>query len=282
MDKNERLRAARVAAGFKSASAAAARFGWKVGAYRHHENGTAGYKPDSAAEYAAAFGVDESWLMFGRGRGPGGEQQDGEARPGLPSMTRGSDILAGPRPAVPPMTGARPIGRSIPILGEVAAGVWREAHQAVELPDDWDEEILSSRGIEFIALDVAGYERAKLFALRIVGPSMNKEYPEGRYVIAAPPAEAGLRNEDHVVVVRRDSYGRVETTVKELVITAEGKVELWPRSDHPDYQTPIEMNPRENDQDRPEIIGVVVADWKRRNRPEQIAVFPSPDVPHAE
>ncbi|WP_157218697.1 helix-turn-helix domain-containing protein [Flavisphingomonas formosensis] len=59
----ERLRQARIEAGFKSASAAARKFGWGDATYRHHENGTRAYGIDQAQMYGEAFGVSPIWLL---------------------------------------------------------------------------------------------------------------------------------------------------------------------------------------------------------------------------
>lgn len=67
---HERLKSARTAAGYSSASSAAARIGVSMGSYGSHENGHRGITADSAERYAAAFGVDASWILFGQGRGP--------------------------------------------------------------------------------------------------------------------------------------------------------------------------------------------------------------------
>ncbi|MFN3856559.1 MAG: LexA family transcriptional regulator [Caulobacter sp.] len=96
MDQSERLRQARIKAGFATAADAARRFGWNPAAYRHHENGTAGWKPERAKEYAQAFGVSTAWLMYGA--------------PGVAAET-----MVG--------SGLRPV----PVVGEVAAGYWLEA-----------------------------------------------------------------------------------------------------------------------------------------------------------
>ncbi|TCP36533.1 helix-turn-helix transcriptional regulator [Sphingomonas sp. BK235] len=58
-----RLRAARKAAGFKSASAAARHFDWSEGAYRHHENGTRPFSAVQATLYGRSFSVAPSWLL---------------------------------------------------------------------------------------------------------------------------------------------------------------------------------------------------------------------------
>lgn len=67
MDLHERLRAARQAAGFKSAMAAAERLGIPYGTYSGHENGGRGVRPQDIARYARAFKVSPSWLLTGMG-----------------------------------------------------------------------------------------------------------------------------------------------------------------------------------------------------------------------
>lgn len=69
MEMHERLRQARTRAGFQTASDAARRFGWAESAYRHHENGTRGFKMDAAQRYARAFRVPVDWILFGKGTG---------------------------------------------------------------------------------------------------------------------------------------------------------------------------------------------------------------------
>lgn len=62
-EKAARLRQAREKAGFESASAAAAKFGWGEAGYRHHENGTRGFGLDAAKKYGRAFKVKPGWLL---------------------------------------------------------------------------------------------------------------------------------------------------------------------------------------------------------------------------
>ena len=65
-----RLRQARIAAGFHSASAAAERFGWPPSTYASHENGQTDPVPQRVAvEYAQAFGVSLPWLLTGTDAG---------------------------------------------------------------------------------------------------------------------------------------------------------------------------------------------------------------------
>lgn len=66
----DRLREARIAAGFKSARSAALQFGWGPSTYGAHENGQNGFPPDAADRYAKAFKTTAAWLLIGEGQRP--------------------------------------------------------------------------------------------------------------------------------------------------------------------------------------------------------------------
>jgi len=59
----ERLRAARMAAGYPSARSAAQKFDWKVSTYTAHENGQNGFDISDARKYGLAFSVNAAWLL---------------------------------------------------------------------------------------------------------------------------------------------------------------------------------------------------------------------------
>lgn len=61
-----RLRDARVQAGYSSASAAARAHGWKTSTYIAHENGQNDFGSEQAQEYARAFKTEAEWLVWGR------------------------------------------------------------------------------------------------------------------------------------------------------------------------------------------------------------------------
>lgn len=65
MQMNERLREARIKAGFKSAADFARRIGVPYGTYSGHENGNRGIKNEDASLYAKKLKIPLSWLMFG-------------------------------------------------------------------------------------------------------------------------------------------------------------------------------------------------------------------------
>jgi SOS-response transcriptional repressor LexA len=66
-ERCQRLRAARQATGFETASAAADAFGWNRNTYASNENGNAPFSYRRAKEYAAAFGVRPEWLYDAAG-----------------------------------------------------------------------------------------------------------------------------------------------------------------------------------------------------------------------
>ncbi|MGB3844281.1 MAG: S24 family peptidase [Sphingopyxis sp.] len=94
----ERLKNARIAAGYASTVDAANALGVSQSTYAQHENGIRGIPKDKAPLYARRFKVSEEWLLYGKRRG---EAQIDGAEPTMP----------------------------IPLLGEVPAGPWREAVQ---------------------------------------------------------------------------------------------------------------------------------------------------------
>lgn len=261
-ERAERLKQARMNAGFDRPADAAARFGWNVNTYKSNENGNATFSFAKAKDYAKAFGVRAEWLYDASG--PSGAERPGAAleQPPVGAPISLDEVRAfikernGGRQPPPPAGRLRRVDRRIPVVGEVAAGLWRET-VAREIDDD----------TEYLPLDVPGYERADLRAMKVVGPSMNLIYPEGRFVIIAHPAEAGMRIGD-IVVVERYRAGLVEITLKELSTDPDGRLVLLPRSSHADFQTPIALKePDGLDQTAPQIVGIVVADYARRERP---------------
>jgi len=70
-DPAERLRIARMRAGFPTAKEAAEAMGFPVSTYLAHENGSRGYPAKKAYTYARKFKVREQWLLYGVGPAPG-------------------------------------------------------------------------------------------------------------------------------------------------------------------------------------------------------------------
>jgi phage repressor protein C with HTH and peptisase S24 domain len=63
----DRLKEARIKAGFETATDAAEAFGWKPPTYMAHENGSRGVPRQKLETYARAFKVPLLWLLTGQG-----------------------------------------------------------------------------------------------------------------------------------------------------------------------------------------------------------------------
>lgn len=70
----ERLRIARLRAGYETAKDAAESLGFPVSTYLGHENGSRGISAKKAEIYARKYKVREQWLLYGVGPGPGSER----------------------------------------------------------------------------------------------------------------------------------------------------------------------------------------------------------------
>lgn len=138
------------------------------------------------------------------------------------------------------------------VMGHVQAGLFREAIE-------WD------RGDWYpVDVPVPPRFRSKSRALEVRGTSMNREYREGAVVVWVPMLDARPpKDGDHVIVYSYHKDGGVEATVK-LFREQSGRRWLWPQSDDPEYQTPVDLdNPGEH-VDRVEVVGLVVGDYRPR------------------
>ena len=66
--QHERLREARIKAGFRSMKAAAEAYDWSYNTYKANECGTRLMSKDNAQKYAKRFKVDLQWLLFGENK----------------------------------------------------------------------------------------------------------------------------------------------------------------------------------------------------------------------
>lgn len=159
-----------------------------------------------------------------------------------------SDILFGPVEGsgiAPPDT-----VRMIEVIGEIKVGSFVDPAQAIDSP-------------ETVPVSLPEYARADLFALRVTGRAMDRCYPDGAIIIACPPAEAGIRESDHVVI-RRWRGDLAETGLREIIVGG-GTIMLRPHSTDPQLQTDAPLIPAEDTPDAPEIIGVVVGSFHARS-----------------
>lgn len=227
-DVSDRLIKARERAGYSTAADAAKALGVKLPTYYSHENGSVGVRAKVAEVYARKFKVSLDWLLTGRG-----------------AMT---------------MDGAIPYEidvAGLPLLGSIQAGHWLETTDAAE--EAKPEMVPVLRDPRF--------PHAKQYALRVVGDSMDLDYPDGSVVTCVDFADSGLQlGEGMLVHVERQRAGGqlVEITLK-AVERRRGVICLVPHSSNPRHQAfPLDGSDGDS-----EIIarGVVIGGWSPRTLP---------------
>lgn len=151
----ERLRQARIKAGFKTAAAAIDKFRWKPSVYMAHENGQNGIRPEPAVEYARAYSVDPGWILTGIGPGPSG----------------GGGFTSGAHQRQ--IAGSSVVTDRLPVMGMAACG-----------PDGWS--LWNGDIIDTIPrpANLAGAPNA--YAVYVVGESMEPRYHSGELAHVHP------------------------------------------------------------------------------------------------
>ena len=234
MEPHERLKDARIAAGYLEASEAARALGIPEPTYLAHENGSRGFRA-KADTYARKYKVSLEWLLTGRG--PRGRRE-------VSSTDSLDELEDHPSPR-----------RSPPIIGEVAAGHWLEI-DAVDEPKH-DEACT-------IPLDPRFPEKAQ-YGLVVRGTSINKVAGPGEVLHCVDLGISGLepQQEDLVIIERRRAQaGQKEVTAKRY--RTKGRVvELSPESDDKRWATPLLLDPNKAKEDEEvAIIAIVVGVYK--------------------
>lgn len=215
MDKNkiksesgERLRQARVNAGFKSARSAAMHFGWTTSTYAAHENGQVPRVPiDDAKRYATAFGVDAFWILHGT----------------IPTTKSNHRIEETSHSAT---AGEVTVFRDLKILGTVSAGNWRQPFAFNEDAQETVKMLVETK-----------WNDGAVYALRVEGNSFNKHAPHGSHVsvINIEDAKRDVVTGDAVVIERYDEDKYVETTLKTAKLI-NGSWVYFPESTDPSFK----------------------------------------------
>ena len=141
---------------------------------------------------------------------------------------------------------------SLFVVGQVEAGMFAEAIE-------WGRS-------RWYAVDVPVPERfrGRAKALEVKGPSMNLEYPDGSVVVWVDVLDCRApRDGDHVIVYAHKVDDGVEATIKELRVV-EGQEWLWPRSDHPEHQAPINPKQPPDGIAYVEVKGIVLGGYRPR------------------
>lgn len=137
----------------------------------------------------------------------------------------------------------------LPIRFRVAAGSWLEVDDIVDEPFGHQE-----------ALPLRGVPLSDQWFEQVVGDSFNMRWPEGTllHVRSAWALDPFKMHGRRVIVQRKRHQGAmIERTVKEIVVTTTGKLELWPRSYNPQWSKPLKFKDGLKDGDEVEIVGLV-------------------------
>ncbi len=130
-------------------------------------------------------------------------------------------LLTGEDPPLPEMRGAE----AIPVLGEVAAGLWLESGLHRDEPIGW------------VPFQPIGSPE-KAYALLVRGNSMDKVLPEGSHAICVSIADSGrpIVDGDLVVVERLQVQEQLREVTVKRVKQHGGGFELHPESTDPRWQ----------------------------------------------
>lgn len=202
-------------------------------------------KPFQAAKKA---GLGESYvrdILRGKARSPSAENL---AKLAL-ALETSTEFLMGSKDSAEVLTEINVVG--LPVVSSVSAGRWLEV---TTLDEDFDHQTIP------VAQDLR-FPGVRQYALKIVGDSMDLEFPEGCYVTCIDYWQAGIAVRDGLLVhVERTRGGGqlVEITVK-AIETVNGTRVLAPRSSNPKWTAvPIDGD----DSTSVTIKGIVTGSWK--------------------
>lgn len=178
-----RLKEARIAAGYASASKAAEAMGVKASGYAHHENGTRGLSRGSDVRYTRFFRVNVEWLLTGSGPMRKGQPVQDPEPPPTPNvdLTTAVDV---PRVLSMPL--------DFPVYGVAIGG-----------PDG--DFSLNGEIVDRVRRPPGLMGNTKAFAVFVRGESMEPRHYQGDllYVDPVRPARAG----DDVLVEMKPARG---------------------------------------------------------------------------
>jgi hypothetical protein len=214
---SDRLKQARVSAGFYKASDAIKKFGWKASTYRAHESHQNQFDAATALSYARAYGVNAGWLLTGEG-----EMSMRYKEPAHRSAAQTMRLQERP---------AASFDGRIPIKGVVASGVWIE------------ERLISGSGDSFryspFPPDPA-YPLDAQYDFTVGGASFNKIAQAGDNLRCVDLLAAGLEavDGDLVILERRANNGLIELSAHRMHRAGE-VIEFWAESTDPMWRSPI-------------------------------------------
>ncbi|MBL4907659.1 MAG: hypothetical protein JKX94_09430 [Sneathiella sp.] len=202
-----RLKSARIAAGYVTGREFADKNGVARSTYSTQESGTRGLTAEAAELYAEMLGITPSWLLFGKEHVVLSVDSDDEMDP--------ADINL----------------KTLNVIGAVEAGNWLKSPTWPY--KNWKIEICPKDN---------RFPTANLFCLIVSGNDMDKRYQINDILRCLPIEQdpEGLIPGKRYIVHRTNAEGLIEVSAKELRLHEDGTFWLWPLSNNPKHQTPIE------------------------------------------
>jgi hypothetical protein len=196
---SDRLKKARVSAGFYKASDAITKFGWKASTYRAHESRQNQFDAATALNYARAYGVNAGWLLTGEG--------EMSARYPEPAPRQNAMRVSEPE--------RRDYNEAIIVKGSVGAGVWLEDRLVQERHEDAPRSIFPAD---------PNYPIEAQHDYGVVGTSADRIGRHGDFLRCVDFAVAGIEPQDGdvVVVERRGGVGLKELSVRRVMKLNDG------------------------------------------------------------
>lgn len=192
----------------------------------------------SQARLAELVGVEQPTIQ---------RWEKGTRLPDLDSLHRLATVLGVSPGALLEGGAIVPVGPTLWIKGEVAAGVWQSA-------EEWPEQ--DRRAFTGSPSVTANVEHR--FGLIVRGDSMDLLYPPGTIVECVSVfGRAEIAPGKRVVIIRKNDRQEYEATVKELV-EQDGKLWAVPRSSNPAHR-PIDLGEPEPDILETRVAAIVVA-----------------------
>lgn len=185
--KADRLRQARLDAGFRSTAAAADRLGMKPSTYRAHENGQNDFDGRHAELYGRVFGKSPEYLMFGRSD----QLQEKKDLPQTPPNAQIGERL-------PSLGGGR-----IPLYGQAVGGIDGEF-------------VLNGNKLDDIFAPPSISEIHGAYAVTVAGDSMAPRYEDGETVLVDPTRRV-VRGDYVVAQVQTEESGPLLAYIKRFV-----------------------------------------------------------------
>lgn len=217
MEHYERLRAARVAAGFSRASEAARALGVPGPTYLGHENGSRDFRRDNSMVelYARRFSVSPEWLAFERGNAPDGMPAIAapqQATHVLQAEAGRYDLRGGEARILGPSRELSGEGKRIPVYGQAIGG-----------PDG--RFVLNGNNLFDVLAPASLSGVSTAYAVMVVGDSMEPRYHSGEVAYVHPGLP--VRRGDYVVAqIVEDEHEPPSAYVKQFVSLTENGLTL--------------------------------------------------------